>query len=166
MPYGVLTNISLEPYTANDMLFCSGYSAQELHDWIQDVYVGEWYGTDRIPTLGKIKRHAQAKTDLLKMVLDQREGIDNLNDEKHEAGGCLFYDSDKRIYIMVMRAGFNPYDPENMVSLAHEIIHLCQTFLPKYFDRNNEMENEAYFHSHIMRQIYMSFVPNYTPPNI
>ena len=159
---GVLSTLSLEPYSSESVLFCCGYSAQEMHDWVQEQYLGLWVGTDRIPTLTDIKNFARFKTDLLNMILDHKEGIDKLNDEKNESRGCLFYDSEKEdYYIMVLREGFNPHDPENMTSLAHEVLHLCQIFLPKFFDRNLEMENEAYFHSHIMRQIFMKFIPDY-----
>jgi hypothetical protein len=158
MPYGVLSSISLEPYSPNDMIVCSGYSAQELHDWLQDVYVGDWYGSDIIPTLGAIKKHAIAKQNILTMIREQESSIDALNNEAAAVGGCLFYDKEKNIYLMVLRAGFNPYSPEDMINTAHEVLHMCQVFLPTYFDRTLEMENEAYFHSNMMRQIYKKFI--------
>jgi hypothetical protein len=39
------------------------------------------------------------------------------------------------------------------VTLAHECVHLCQFFLPDInINRDVEIESEAYYHSHIMKQ--------------
>lgn len=40
----------------------------------------------------------------------------------------------------------------DMCKLAHEILHICQFFLPDFLDRNREIEAEAYFHTHLMNQ--------------
>jgi hypothetical protein len=53
-------------------------------------------------------------------------------------------------YIIITRHfDFSDWD---MVMLAHEILHICQFMLPKILNRDNEIEAEAYLHSHIMTQ--------------
>ncbi len=160
MPYGVITHISLEPYSTKSLIFVSGYSGQELYDYLDASYIMHENVT---PTLKKIKSFNIEKKELLEFVKKDMSDFDLLNDETAVGRGCFFYDNPKGLYIIGMRAGFNPYDPENMTSLAHEVLHLCQVFLPQFFERDIEMENEAYFHSRLMREIYMSFIPNYHP---
>lgn len=36
--------------------------------------------------------------------------------------------------------------------LAHEVLHVCQFYLPGVLDRNREHEAEAYTHTHLMNQ--------------
>jgi hypothetical protein len=45
-----------------------------------------------------------------------------------------------------------------MRTLAHEVLHLCQEFLPNFLNRDEEMEAEAYFHSHVMYSAYKLFL--------
>ncbi len=37
--------------------------------------------------------------------------------------------------------------------LAHEVLHICQFYLPDVLDRNKEHEAEAYFHTYLMDSI-------------
>jgi hypothetical protein len=54
-------------------------------------------------------------------------------------------------YYLYMRDCFD-FSDDQMCALAHEIVHLCQFFLPTALDRNKEIEAEAYLHTHLMRQ--------------
>lgn len=36
--------------------------------------------------------------------------------------------------------------------LAHEVLHILQFYTPDVFDRNREIEAEAYLHTHLMMQ--------------
>ncbi len=36
--------------------------------------------------------------------------------------------------------------------LAHEVLHICQFYLPDILDRNKENEAECYLHTHLMQQ--------------
>lgn len=51
--------------------------------------------------------------------------------------------------ILSERFGFTPYE---YCKLAHEVLHICQFFLPDVLDRNKEHEAEAYLHTHIMKE--------------
>ena len=56
----------------------------------------------------------------------------------------------KHLYYISMRDfDFSDYD---MCKIAHEVLHICQFFLPDVLDRNREIEAEAYLHSHLMSQ--------------
>ena len=49
---------------------------------------------------------------------------------------------------------FDITSPNDHAALAHECVHLCQFHLPDFFDRNMEVEFEAYTHTHLMKQFY------------
>lgn len=51
--------------------------------------------------------------------------------------------------IIPERFDFTPY---SYCKLAHEVLHICQFFLPDVLDRNREIEAEAYLHTHIMTE--------------
>lgn len=56
------------------------------------------------------------------------------------------------IHYVILGTEFNVDDDSCMCVLAHELLHICQFFLPDYLDRDEEKEAEAHFHSHLMRQ--------------
>lgn len=64
------------------------------------------------------------------------------------------YKNPRRIdeYYLIKLNEFNFKKNYDIATLAHEITHLSQFFLSGILDRNREIEAEAYFHSHIMRQ--------------
>jgi hypothetical protein len=61
-----------------------------------------------------------------------------------------------KYYFLYMKQPFGFTDHE-MCELAHECLHLCQTVLPDYLDRDKEMECEAYLHTHLMSQCLKVF---------
>lgn len=56
-----------------------------------------------------------------------------------------------RLYYIILKKPFD-YSTDDYVVLAHEIVHACQFISDGIFDRNKEIEAEAYLHSHLMRQ--------------
>lgn len=54
-------------------------------------------------------------------------------------------------YYLYLRDCFDFSDYSYCV-LAHEILHICQFFLPEVLDRNKEHEAEAYLHTWLMRE--------------
>ncbi len=54
----------------------------------------------------------------------------------------------------------NLKDPDHMVKLAHEVLHICQFYLPTFLDRDREYECEAYTHTYIMRQVIAKIKEN------
>lgn len=55
-----------------------------------------------------------------------------------------------QVFYIIIRE-FN-FKDEEYIRLAHEILHICQFFLPDVLERDREFECEAYLHSHLMRQ--------------
>jgi len=45
------------------------------------------------------------------------------------------------------------FSDESFIKLAHEIVHVCQFFLPDVLNRDREYEAEAYLHTYLMRNI-------------
>jgi len=54
-------------------------------------------------------------------------------------------------YFIILQKQFQFTDYDYCV-LAHEVLHICQFFLPDILDRNREIEAEAYLHTHLMKQ--------------
>lgn len=65
----------------------------------------------------------------------------------------------KELYYIIMPNGCNTKNSNNLVTLAHECLHICQLFLPEILDRTQEWEAEAYFHSYIMDKILKILEP-------
>lgn len=57
----------------------------------------------------------------------------------------------KELYYLIIADEFCFTDYE-MCKLAHEVLHICQFFLPDILDRNREYEAEAYLHTYLMKQ--------------
>jgi hypothetical protein len=57
----------------------------------------------------------------------------------------------KTLFYIIITEDFNFTDYE-YCKLAHEVLHICQFFLPDCLDRNKEHEAEAYLHTHLMLQ--------------
>ncbi len=55
-------------------------------------------------------------------------------------------------YVLHLRDCFKFTDHDYTV-LAHEVLHLCQFYLPSVLDRDVEIETEAYLHTYIMKSI-------------
>lgn len=60
--------------------------------------------------------------------------------------------ADRHLYYILLK---NPwkYTEENYITLAHEAVHICQFVLRDIMNRDEEIECEAYLHSHIMTQV-------------
>ena len=57
----------------------------------------------------------------------------------------------KTLYYIIIKECFD-FKDYSYCKLAHEVLHICQFFLPDCLDRNREFECEAYLHTHIMNQ--------------
>lgn len=58
---------------------------------------------------------------------------------------------EKTLFYLILPNQFE-FTDRNYITLAHEIVHLCQFMLPDILKRDKEIEAEAYLHSHIMGQ--------------
>ena len=57
----------------------------------------------------------------------------------------------KTMFYIVIKDKFK-FTPDDYITLSHEVVHQCQFYLPYLLNRDVEIEAEAYYHSHIMRQ--------------
>ena len=62
-------------------------------------------------------------------------------------------------FALINLSRFTWNDAESHIVLSHEVVHLCQFFLPDFIGDRSEIECEAYYHSHIMRQCYTLLKP-------
>lgn len=58
--------------------------------------------------------------------------------------------NDNIYFFIILRNVFN-FSDEDYIILAHECLHVSQFFMPIVLERDREIEAEAYFHSHLMR---------------
>lgn len=57
-------------------------------------------------------------------------------------------------YYIIIREQFL-FTDSSMCMLAHEVLHICQFFLPSVLEMDREIECVAYTHTHIMQQCLM-----------
>lgn len=57
----------------------------------------------------------------------------------------------KHYYYIIYKPHFR-FTDDDYLRLAHEVLHICQFYLPDVLDRNREIEAEAYLHTHLMQQ--------------
>lgn len=74
-------------------------------------------------------------------------------------GGCWFglkrtFKNKSHFYIIITEKF--KFEDEHYCKLAHEILHICQFFLPDVLDRDREIEAEAYLHTYLMRKCLKS----------
>lgn len=55
----------------------------------------------------------------------------------------------KILFYIILKDRFD-FTDGSYCKLAHEVLHICQFFLPDILNRNKEHEAEAYLHTHIM----------------
>lgn len=58
---------------------------------------------------------------------------------------------EKTLFYIILKNEFR-FKDYDYCCLAHEVLHICQFFLPDCLDRNREIEAEAYLHTHLMEQ--------------
>lgn len=54
-------------------------------------------------------------------------------------------------FYVILKEPFD-WEPESYIMLAHEFVHILQFYCPLIMNRDNEIEAEAYLHTHLMRQ--------------
>lgn len=55
-------------------------------------------------------------------------------------------------YLYIILTKCFEFTDQEYCTLAHEVLHITNFFLREILDRDNEMEAEAYYHTHIMEQ--------------
>jgi hypothetical protein len=119
--------------------FCHGYSVDELYAILEKLYsTKKWELEMGIPIYlkaleGEGSVLKKGKYFALKRVLT------------HPKYG------EKRCFFILIFDDFKFTDDE-MCKLAHECLHICQFYLPDVLNRDQEIEAEAYLHTHLMSQ--------------
>ena len=61
-----------------------------------------------------------------------------------------------KLYYIIIPEEFK-FTDNDYAKLAHEVLHICQFYLPGVLNRNKEHEAEAYLHTHLMQQCLKTF---------
>jgi hypothetical protein len=149
--------IPLEPYSPERVIVVKGFSYDEVVDWFKS----EFSTTDH-KKLSKIKEYFIWYHDHLDMFKKVQSNIDNaLLKESTIAGSYQSADLPNvpgcKFRMIILKHDLEITNPHNVITLAHEVLHLCQEYLPIFLDRDEEHEAEAYFHTHIMTNIIKMF---------
>lgn len=153
----VIDTFSLEPYSKERLIVASGYSYDEAVEWYKDLF-----STTNEKQLSKIKQHFEWYNEHLKFFEDCKPDFEKMLDKTATVQGSYLTQDlvsypKCKIRMILLKEGWDPTIPSNVVTLAHEILHLCQEYLPLYFERDIEHEAEAYFHSFVMDRIIQLF---------
>jgi hypothetical protein len=99
--------------------------------------------------------------DEIRMDLKKKKSYDWLkaieNEEFKDAAARAFKrvvfrkDETRTCFFVMIKKPF-AFTDQDYIILAHEMLHICQFYTPDVFDRNREIEAEAYIHSHLMEQ--------------
>lgn len=154
----VMDSIVLGPYSKERLLVVSGFNYQDVLVWFNDSY-----GVPPTQNLHGIKKFYQEKNEWLEFLKNNQDELDGFDKDGTAKGNAVYcYTKAKSknfmMRLIILRYGFKATDPENMRTLAHECLHVCQEFLPQFLNRDEEMEAEAYFHSYLMESIYGLFL--------
>ncbi len=57
----------------------------------------------------------------------------------------------RHYYYIILQRKFK-FTDEDYAMLAHEVLHICQFYLPDILNRDREVEAEAYLHTYLMKQ--------------
>jgi hypothetical protein len=153
----VIDTIVLEPYSTERLIVVCGYNYDEVVEWFKGLF-----STTNEKNLNKIRLHYQWYNEHLKFFSDVKADIDKLNEGKTTVEGSYISQELKsypgsKMRMVLLRDAWQPSNPGNMITLAHELLHLCQEFLPMFLDRDVEHEAEAYFHTNLMTKIINYF---------
>lgn len=148
----VIQLIDLFPYSEDKLLLVSGYSCDEVKGFIREHFKVNG------GCISSIRNNAKSKRDWLDLVDRCDDWFTQLDKGGESYCNGLYAGNDGcEQQLIILKFGFDPGNSDDMITLAHEVLHLCQGFLKIYLHRDNEHEGEAYFHSYVMRQIVSCF---------
>ena len=139
----VINVYKLTPYDRSEVLLFFYNVTQE--EALATINAGNMHNVPK--SMSQIKTVSRSKELLREMLNDSPETFDTFN-------GFHQYDEEfKKIGLRVIWMNKVGTLRDFYATLSHELLHLCQTFLPRYLNRNVELEAEAYFHSNLLRAI-------------
>lgn len=149
--------LKLEPYSSEVLMFIKGCDYDEVVAWFK-----EHCSKTPEKKLSKIKHHYAWYEEYLDFFSKIKEEINTANEGKstvvgHYLSKELKCEPGNKIRLILLRDDWEPSSPNHMITLAHEVLHLCQEFLPNFLNRDEEHEAEAYFHTYIMHWVVKLF---------
>lgn len=145
--------IPLLPYSGERLVVVKGYTYDEVVDWFKNIF-----STTEEKNLTKIREHFTWYKDSLDCFKQSKDQLDKAMDntctqQGHYNSGKLANSPNDTFRLLILKKELDFKNPNNVITVAHEVLHLCQEFLPRFLDRDDEHEAEAYFHSYIMTKI-------------
>ena len=142
--------VHLGPYWPHGVCMMSvGLDEHEIWEFFQDSYE-----CDKGPS-GKRCRANYRRWRAFIFGNGMPKRLSDVNSMSVNIKGIFQMDCDLRddpLLLMALSPDFDLSNPESMITLSHECIHICQRILPIYLNRDVEHEAEAYFHDYLMRE--------------
>lgn len=157
----IILPLELEPYSSERLIVISGHSYEEVRDWFINIQ-----SKPKFINLEETRKHFEWYDEHLETLEKIKDDINKLDKGSNTTvqGSYMYYDlksyPGNKIRILILKYGFDVTKHNNLITLAHEVLHLCQEFLPQFLNRDIEHEAEAYFHSYIMNKICTAFLEN------
>ena len=144
--------ITLEPYAPNEeVLVISGYTAEEVKEAIRKHFTTHF----KLDSIHKIRDTMKAMNVYLDFCKELETWINNCKNNTGPNDGFFANHKTDNIesYVIVLRKELDRDKYRDVITISHEVLHLCQAFLPRFLNRDVEHEAEAYFHKRITEQI-------------
>lgn len=140
-----IKGIDLSPYDSySEVWVISGFDYDECIDYFSNEYINQIQG--QLTCLKHIKHISKRIEKIKRLLATHRTDVDDLSKDEGNGDGVVFYTpGEVDIFVMVLRKSLDKFKPLECQTIFHECLHVSQLFLPKFLDRDTEMEAEAYF---------------------
>jgi hypothetical protein len=153
MERGIVT-LPMDPYNGTQYLtVVFGIGVEDLKDRLKPN--GVYY--DRpVRSLYDI-RYRTNKYNRLMSLFEEHNFMIEVKDGFELLGEVLYEDSGNVMFMYLPYIDFKNCSRVELFkflgTVSHECVHVCQRFLINYFDRDVEIEAEAYFHTYLFENI-------------
>jgi hypothetical protein len=148
-----ISKFKLSPYSENTWLFVLVQPTVEEVEKHFTTTKSDLFSLDTIANIKYFSTFAKLTKEKFHFNLEEQQRV-----EKGD-GFIDYFAEDLNVYVIVISelTAERKNNPEELVqytsTVSHELLHLCQKFLPKYLNRDIEFEAEAYFHQSLLLKI-------------
>ena len=136
-----------QPYGSCQIIVSIGLAEEELVNAFNPIKHPENFS--KVKHISALKRNAAIK-EFVESNVKHMEGTLGFMSK-------LEFENGVEMYHIHIGMGERYTELEFFLTVSHEVLHLCQRHLPPYFNRDKEIEAEAYFHENLTRKIIEAY---------